>query len=113
MPLKLRKMGALPIPMVLLPLKTVDISEPHPDMFWRSGQDILAAAQIISEDDRLQAIYLTSFDCGPDSFLVSFFRRMLAPKPFLELEVDDHTAEAGIVTRCEAFLDSLNLTATV
>ncbi|MDH3224792.1 MAG: acyl-CoA dehydratase activase-related protein, partial [Gemmatimonadota bacterium] len=111
LPLKLRKMGALPIPIDMLPLRSVDISEQHADMFWRSGQDILAAGKIIAEDERLQAIYLTSFDCGPDSFLVSFFRRMLGAKPFLELEVDDHTAEAGIVTRCEAFLDSLNLSA--
>jgi predicted nucleotide-binding protein (sugar kinase/HSP70/actin superfamily) len=33
----------------------------------------------------------------------------MGDKPFLELEVDDHTAEAGIVTRCEAFLDSLHI----
>ena len=33
----------------------------------------------------------------------------MGAKPFLELEVDDHTAEAGIVTRCEAFLDSLGI----
>ncbi len=111
LPLKLRKMGALPIPIDLLPLRSVDVSEEHSDMYWRSGQDILAAAKIIAEDERLNAIYLTSFSCGPDSFLVGFFRQMLEPKPFLELEVDDHTAEAGIVTRCEAFLDSLNLTA--
>jgi hypothetical protein len=30
-------------------------------------------------------------------------------KPFLELEVDDHTADAGIVTRCEAFFESLEM----
>ena len=113
LPLKLRKLGALPIPIDFLPLRSVDVSEEHTDMFWRSGQDILAAAKLIARDERLNAIYLTSFDCGPDSFLVSFFRRMLGSKPFLELEVDDHTAEAGIVTRCEAFLDSLNLGARV
>jgi predicted CoA-substrate-specific enzyme activase len=107
---KLRKLGVLPIPIDFLPLSEVDISDEHPNMYWRSGQDILAAARIISDDDRLHAIYVTSFACGPDSFLVSFFRRMMDPKPFLELEMDDHTAEAGIVTRCEAFLDSLNLT---
>jgi predicted nucleotide-binding protein (sugar kinase/HSP70/actin superfamily) len=33
----------------------------------------------------------------------------MGTKPFLELEVDDHTAEAGMLTRCEAFLDSLKL----
>ncbi len=111
LPLKLRKLGVLPVPINYLPLQTTDISDVHPNMYWRSGQDILAAARIVKEDDRLQAIYVTNFNCGPDSFLISFFQRMMGTKPFLELELDDHTAEAGVVTRCEAFLDSLNLTA--
>jgi hypothetical protein len=33
----------------------------------------------------------------------------MEPKPFLELEMDEHTADAGIVTRCEAFLESLSM----
>jgi hypothetical protein len=33
----------------------------------------------------------------------------MGAKPFLEIEVDDHTAEAGLLTRCEAFLDSLEV----
>jgi predicted CoA-substrate-specific enzyme activase len=113
LPLKLRKLGVLPLPIGYLPLSSVDITDEHPNMYWRGGQDILAAARIIREDDRLQAIYVTNFDCGPDSFLLSFFQRMLGAKPFLELELDDHTAEAGLVTRCEAFLDSLNLSGRV
>jgi len=110
LPLKIRKLGVLPIPLDFLPLSSVDISHRHRDMYWRSGQDILAAASLIAADDRLQAIYLTSYNCGPDSFIISYFRRTMGSKPFLELEVDDHTAEAGIVTRCEAFFDSLDLT---
>jgi predicted nucleotide-binding protein (sugar kinase/HSP70/actin superfamily) len=109
LPFKLRKLGVLPIPMDYLPLDTVDVSERYDNMFWRSGQDILAAATIIRDDPRLQAIYLTNFNCGPDSFLISFFRQMMGDKPFLELEVDDHTADAGIITRCEAFLESLKM----
>jgi predicted nucleotide-binding protein (sugar kinase/HSP70/actin superfamily) len=112
LPLKLRKMGVLPIPMDYLPLDTVDISARYADMYWRSGQRILAAATLVAADPRLHAIYLTNFDCGPDSFLLSYFRRVMGGKPFLELEMDDHTADAGIVTRCEAFLDSLDLRAT-
>jgi predicted nucleotide-binding protein (sugar kinase/HSP70/actin superfamily) len=109
LPFKLRKLGVLPIPMDYLPLDTVDVSARYANMFWRSGQDILAAAAIIRDDPRLQAIYLTNFNCGPDSFLISFFRQMMGDKPFLELEVDDHTADAGIITRCEAFLESLKM----
>ncbi len=107
LPYELRKLGALPIPMDYLPVKTVDISDLHDNMFWRSGQDILGACKLIREDKRLYAVYVSSFNCGPDSFILSFFRRIMTGKPFLELEVDEHTGEAGIVTRIEAFLESL------
>lgn len=109
LPFKLRKLGVLPIPMDYLPLDSIDVSARYDNMFWRSGQDILAAATIVRDDPRLQAIYLTNFNCGPDSFLLSFFRQIMDGKPFLELEVDDHTADAGVVTRCEAFLESLKM----
>ncbi|MFP4623881.1 MAG: acyl-CoA dehydratase activase-related protein [Gemmatimonadota bacterium] len=107
LPLKLRRLGALPIPMDFLPLDSVDVSSRYPNMYWRSGQDILAAASIIRDDPRLQAVYVTNFSCGPDSFLTGFFRRLMGDKPYLELEIDDHTADTGVLTRCEAFLESL------
>ncbi len=109
LPFKLRKLGVLPIPMDYLPLDSVDVSDRYENMFWRSGQDILAAATIIRDDPRLQAIYLTNFNCGPDSFIINFFRQIMGDKPFLELEIDDHTADAGVITRCEAFFESLRM----
>jgi predicted CoA-substrate-specific enzyme activase len=109
LPYKLRKLGILPIPMDFLPLETIDITTYYPNMYWRSGQDILAAATIIQNDPRLHAIYVTNFSCGPDSFILSYFRRIMGSKPFLELEMDEHTADAGIITRCEAFFDSLRM----
>lgn len=109
LPYKLRKLGILPIPMDFLPVDEIDITEHHASMFWRSGQDILAAAHIIRDTPRLHAIYVTNFSCGPDSFIISFFRRIMGVKPYLELEMDEHTADAGIITRCEAFFDSLKM----
>jgi predicted nucleotide-binding protein (sugar kinase/HSP70/actin superfamily) len=107
LPYKLRKLGVLPIPLDFLPLEESDVSQEYPNMFWRCGQDILAAAQFIRNDPRLHAIYVTSFGCGPDSFIINYFRRIMVGKPYLELELDDHTADAGVVTRCEAFVESL------
>ena len=109
LPYKLRRLGVLPLPMDFLPLDDVAVPDRYDDMFWRSGQDILRAGVIVRDDPRLQALYLTNFNCGPDAFLLSYFRQTLGSKPFLELEVDDHTADAGMITRCEAFFDSLNL----
>jgi predicted CoA-substrate-specific enzyme activase len=107
LPRKLRRLGALPIPVDYLGGGRVDLGSEHGDMYWRSGQEILGTARIVSADRRLHCIYLTNFHCGPDSFLLTYFRRAMNGKPFLELELDDHTAEAGILTRCEAFLDGL------
>ncbi|MFQ5575982.1 MAG: hypothetical protein ACE5G8_03225, partial [Anaerolineae bacterium] len=109
LPFKLRKLGVLPLPMDYLPLESVNLPTRYTNMFWRSGQDILAAATLIRHNPRLQAVYLTNFNCGPDSFILSFFRQIMGPKPFLELEIDDHTADAGVITRCEAFFESLKM----
>ncbi|MBN1956216.1 MAG: CoA activase [Anaerolineae bacterium] len=102
-PQKLRRLGVLPVPIDLLPLEEVDISDLVSNMFWHSGQRILAAARLIQSDPRLQAVYMTNFACGPDSFLRSFFREAMGDKPFLELELDDHSADVGLETRLEAF----------
>ncbi len=107
LPRKLREMGVLAIPMDFLELDGVDISDEWPNMYWRYGAHIMSAARRIKEDKRLHAVYITNFGCGPDSFICKFFRHELAGKPFLQIEIDEHSADAGAITRLEAFLDSL------
>ncbi len=109
-PQKLRKMGVLAIPMDFLPLDDVRLPTDWFNMYWRYGQRILASAEIIADDDRLFPLYLTNFGCGPDSFIIQFFRERVGEKPTLIIEVDEHSADAGMITRCEAFLDSLEAT---
>ncbi len=104
---KLRKLGVLPIPMDLLPIEEVNLSNKYSDMYWRYGQKIMSAAELISRDKRLFALYLTNFSCGADSFITHFFREKMQGKPYLLIEIDEHSADAGVITRCEAFLDSL------
>jgi predicted CoA-substrate-specific enzyme activase len=106
-PKKLRDLGVLPIPMDFLPLESVAPTEEIREMYWRYGQRILAAGKIIKEDPRLYAVYISNFGCGPDSFISHFFRDLSKGKPYLQLEIDEHSADAGAITRCEAFLDSL------
>jgi len=106
-PKKLRDLGILAIPMDYLPLDSVNPSEEIREMYWRYGQKILAAGKIIKEDPRLYAVFITNFGCGPDSFISHFFRDLSKGKPYLQLEIDEHSADAGAITRCEAFLDSL------
>ncbi|MCX8118399.1 MAG: acyl-CoA dehydratase activase [Desulfobacterota bacterium] len=107
LPKKLRDLGVLPIPMDFLPLDSVNPTEEIREMYWRYGQKILSAGKIINEDPRLYAVYITNFGCGPDSFITHFFRELSKGKPHLQIEIDEHSADAGAITRCEAFLDSL------
>ena len=72
---------------------------------WAAGQEIIKAARIVKNHPRLFGVYVTNFSCGPDSFLVGYFRDIMNTKPSLTLELDSHSADAGINTRVEAFLD--------
>ena len=107
LPEKLRDMGIQAIPMDCIPLDLEDISRDYPNMYWKYGQKILAAARFIAKDKRLHALYITNFGCGPDSFISKFFPKEVGGKPFLMIDIDEHSADAGVMTRCEAFLDSL------
>lgn len=112
LPKKLREMGILPIPQDFLPIDELSPSsyeegEEGVGMYWKSGRRILDAAHFIKAHSNLFPIYLTNFGCGPDSFISHFFMKALEGKPFLQLEIDEHSADAGVVTRLEAFWDSL------
>jgi len=74
-------------------------------MYWANGQKITKAANFVKKHPQLFAAYITNFSCGPDSFLVTYFRDIMKSKPSLTLELDSHSADAGLNTRIEAFLD--------
>ena len=93
------------IPQDFLPTDAVDISKVGANMYWSLGRHVLAAAKIVGENPNLDIIYITNFKCGPDSF-VKHFTRPAVGKPFLTLQFDGHSNDAGIMTRCEAYLDS-------
>jgi predicted CoA-substrate-specific enzyme activase len=106
-PKKLKSMGFLAIPMDYLPVKRSEIAPHHPNMFWNYGQKILAAAKFVNESSSLFAVHITNFRCGPDSFISHFIKETIKSKPYLQIEVDEHASDTGIITRLEAFLDSL------
>jgi predicted nucleotide-binding protein (sugar kinase/HSP70/actin superfamily) len=106
-PEKLATLGVTAIPMDMLPLEDHTIAEEWPDMYWRSGQKMLRAARFLAGHDKLYPLVIGNFSCGPDSFILKYFREELRGKPFLHIEIDEHSADAGAITRCEAFLDSI------
>ncbi len=108
-PGKLSAINTISIPMDMLPLEDEEAGthDAWPNMYWRSGQRILNAARIIRNTPHLYAIYIGNFSCGPDSYILKYFKEEMADKPFLHIEIDEHSADAGAITRCEAFLDSI------
>jgi predicted CoA-substrate-specific enzyme activase len=106
-PEKLAMLGVAAIPMDMLPLEDHSISEEWPEMYWRSGQKMLRAARFVATHARLYPLVIGNFSCGPDSFILKYFKEELRGKPFLHIEIDEHSADAGAITRCEAFLDSI------
>ncbi len=106
-PRKLLRLGIKTISMDMLPADDIDIKDSWPNMYWRSGQRILSAARFIGETSGLYPLFIGNFSCGPDSFILKYFQEELSGKPFLHLEIDEHSADAGAITRCEAFIDSI------
>jgi predicted CoA-substrate-specific enzyme activase len=101
-PNKVASRGHLIIPHDMLPSDNYDVDL---QMFWAMGQKIMKSAQFVKKHSRLFGFYITNFSCGPDSFLLTYFRNEMGMKPSLTLELDQHTADAGIDTRIEAALD--------
>lgn len=91
-----------------LPGHALDISEEYPNLYWPFGQHILSGAKLIAHHPNLYAVYLTNHGCGPDSMLSHLFKKEMGDKPYLQIEVDEHFSKVGVVTRIEAFLNSLS-----
>ncbi|MFZ3115745.1 MAG: acyl-CoA dehydratase activase [Syntrophales bacterium] len=104
-PQKIASRGIMVLPYAFLPLEGEEVT---PEMYWEAGRTILKSTQFIARHPQLFPCYITNFSCGPDSFLVEYFRHAMGSKPFLLLELDSHVADAGLETRIEAFLDIIS-----
>jgi predicted CoA-substrate-specific enzyme activase len=101
-PRKFTTRGATVIPFDFFPIEDESIL---PNMYWHYGQQDLKAAVLVKQHPDVFACYVSNFSCAPDSFILHYLRWISNSKPFLVLELDSHTADAGLDTRIEAFLD--------
>jgi len=104
-PEKFASRGVTIVPWDFLPYQNEDCEY---DINWAIGQNLMKASKIVARHPQLFGVWITNFSCGPDSFLLSYFRDYMGIKPSLTLELDSHTADAGINTRIEAFLDIID-----
>jgi len=98
----LAKIGLTALPMDFIDIRGVDLSD-FPNMYWASGYQILQAAKLIKLKPNFFGLHLTNFSCGQDSFNEHFYKYIMEEKPYLILELDEHSAVAGVMTRLEAF----------
>jgi len=100
---KMKDLDIEPIPIDFLDLG----SKPLPDLWervrWGYGRKLIMAARALKEHKFLGAVIVTNFGCGPDSFIDQYLEYELKDTPHILIEFDDHQAEAGLVTRLEAF----------
>ena len=104
---KLAQLGVVPIPLDCLPLASVNPKEYSDRPYWFYESKYIAGAAITAADPQLFGLALTNFGCGPNSFILPLIEDIMGSKPMGQLEIDEHAAEAGIVTRLEAFVDTI------
>ncbi|MBW2107341.1 MAG: CoA activase [Deltaproteobacteria bacterium] len=98
----LAKIGVKALPMDFIDVSEVDLSD-FPSMYWGLGAQILRTAKKIKQHPHYFGLHMTNFSCGADSFLEHFYKYVMEDKPYLILELDEHSAVAGMMTRLEAF----------
>lgn len=100
---RLSSQGLDAIPLDFLPIENEVIPEEFKGVHWYQGRTLIKGAYLVCKNPNLVAIVVTNFGCGPDAFLDQYLEEILKDIPHLVLEFDDHQAEAGLVTRVEAF----------
>jgi len=79
--------------MDFLPIENSAVKQDWPNMYWRQAEDTQRCKGHKS-NHLLHAVYIGNFSCGPDSFIIKFLRKRCR-KPYLHLELDAHSADAG------------------
>ncbi len=78
--------------------------------YWRHEEEIMQAIRFFLTKGRNEidgVIFLISFACGPDSLISELIMRdmKVVGLPFLEIIMDEHSGEAGMMTRIESFVE--------
>lgn len=76
--------------------------------FWITSEQNLGFINMLAKEKNVDGVVcLSSFGCGPDSFLSPFLNKSAenAGIAFCELFFDEHSGIEGVKTRLEAFVD--------
>ncbi|HUW89994.1 MAG TPA: acyl-CoA dehydratase activase-related protein [Candidatus Nanopelagicaceae bacterium] len=80
--------------------------------YWRHEEEIMQGIRYFLTEGRDEidgVIFLISFACGPDSLISELIMRdmKVVGLPFLEIIMDEHSGEAGLLTRIESFTEMI------
>lgn len=109
---KLDKMGVKAYTSLNVPKEAAlnSIRELGEIQYWANELDLTGTAAYYMLNNKVDGIIaLSAFGCGPDSLMVDEiqYHAKQVNMPMIHLTIDEHTGEAGFVTRIEAFVDML------
>ncbi len=104
----LKKLGVAPILIDWVKVKKENTQDCY--FHWDFAHDMLNQIDEAFTLGINGGVQLSTFNCGCDSVLKEFVEKKFRESkiPFMPLILDEHTAEAGLVTRLEAFVDTLD-----
>lgn len=89
-------------------LINLEINNLYKKPFWTFARENYGFAVNAATEKKVDGIiYVSSFNCGTDSIIIELIKDKIGSFPLLTLKIDEHTGEAGIDTRIEAFTDML------
>ena len=82
---------------------------PDSHILWCTSNKMFHKITGLHHDRYAGVIQIAVFNCGCDSMMIEIFRSVLKKKriPYMVLILDEHSAQAGLDTRLEAFIDSI------
>ncbi len=93
---------------------TIDTVPPAPrDSFlqWDFAYETMGQLQEVLARDIVGVIVLSNFNCGVDAITVPFVEDEVERHdiPCMHLILDEHTGEAGLITRVDTFVDTVKM----
>ncbi|MEW6618371.1 MAG: acyl-CoA dehydratase activase [bacterium] len=111
------RLAGLEMPMIpgdILPLEESNSNVRNIDLIWKTSNRTMNVLEFIHtynkhNNNRLLPIVATTFGCPADSMLTPYVTEALKDNQWLEIEFDEHNSLTGILTRCEAFWESMDV----
>ncbi len=112
---RLREFGAEVVTGEMLPHRVIEreAATLPKHLFWTYEREVVGTVFHWSRRQAVDGIiYVVAFPCGADSLVQTLIEHEMRAEdskvPMMPLIIDEHSAEAGVLTRIEAFVDMLS-----